>query len=690
MDRIGKYDILGELGHGGMGVVYKARDSIIGRDVAIKVIHDRALQDPSIKQRFYREAQAAGRLSHPNLTILHDVGEDEGRPYLVMEFLEGNDLRSMLKAGTPLTDLQKLSIAKQICSGLQYAHEKGVIHRDIKPENIRVLPSGTIKVMDFGIARIQSEGFTLTKTGVGIGTPPYMSPEQIEGKKIGPRSDIFSFGVLFYEMLTGINPFAGESVTTIIYKILHTEPEPLTIAPDTLCEELQAIVSTCIAKDPDERYASFAHVLEDLQALSDVPDRAKSKSKPRRSFTTSLSVKRVRRTRRLDKSKPKRSRSKGLWVTLAVLLAVGLAAGSYFVFQPDLAFLSTSEATEPEDAPAEKPGVTAMTLTPSEATVGVGDVVHFNVELRDAQGQFLGPPDLTPSTVRWITSDSTVAVVVGVFSPEEGGARGAVTARNRGRAIITASAGGVAQSALIEVALSSAVVAEAAQTYVEAKASLQDASLPDSVVLSSFEIVRDTFGYALETDEIDEIELTIQRLSTAIETFHETQERDTRDSLTIFQKRATWQTYLDEAFRESPATQFAEQRVLEIDDVVARSATLEENSLTTCDRTVPGGSTGALRICRDSAIVSQFPSATSIYFNARVNAPRSATIRWEWLDPAGAVSKQNRTRIQGVQGYRIWDVLSSSVIQKEGKYEIRIYNEEDVLIGRRPFTITNS
>ena len=194
----------------------------------------------------------------------------------------------------------------------------------------------------------------------------------------------------------------------------------------------------------------------------------------------------------------------------------------------------------------------------------------------------------------------------------------------------------------------------------------------------------------METDEIDEIELTIQRLSTAIETFHETQERDTRDSLTIFQKRATWQTYLDEAFRESPATQFAEQRVLEIDDVVARSATLEENSLTTCDRTVPGGSTGALRICRDSAIVSQFPSATSIYFNARVNAPRSATIRWEWLDPAGAVSKQNRTRIQGVQGYRIWDVLSSSVIQKEGKYEIRIYNEEDVLIGRRPFTITNS
>ena len=153
MKRIDKYEILGPLGQGGVGTVYKGHDTLIDRDVAIKVLHEKALQDETTKKRFYREAQSAGRLSHENITIIFELGEDNGKPYIVMEYLEGDDLRSLLKAGVTLSLADKLSIASQICRGLHYAHERGVIHRDIKPGNVRVLPSGRVKIMDFGLAR---------------------------------------------------------------------------------------------------------------------------------------------------------------------------------------------------------------------------------------------------------------------------------------------------------------------------------------------------------------------------------------------------------------------------------------------------------------------------------------------------------------------------------------------------------
>lgn len=708
MDRIGKYEILGELGQGGMGAVFKGRDTIIDRDVAIKVIHERALKDASIKKRFYREARSAGRLSHPNITIIHDVGEEDEQPFLVMEYLEGSDLRRIIDSDTPLSDVQKIAIATQICSGLHYAHENGVIHRDIKPENIRVLPDGTVKIMDFGIARIQSEAVTLTHTNMSIGTPRYMAPEQVKGEKIDHRADIFSFGVLLYELLSGTNPFSGENVTTIIYKILNTEPKPLEVEPDAFCKELQGIVTRCLAKDPKERYKSFSDVKRDLEdigvpmnetvalPLSEHPTMkvpvvvspvssslSKAPSRPSVPPPSSTSP------------APERKRSrKGLWVMLGLMLVVSLAVGAYFVVQPDLSVLADMVARPTEDTTASpavpvptRPELASLTITPSNLSIGVDERAFLNVELKDTRGQVLGPEDRASYTLQWTSADTTVAVVEAISLTEGGTLGSVVTGRKRGGTTIAVVVGQTVQFVNVRVGVSGEVLAEAEEVFLTTQAQLQDASLPDSVVRANFEGIRDSLSYALTEDRLAEIEQTIERLSAAAGAFREAEARERSDTMTVVQQRANWQAYLDGAFRQNPTTQRAEQRLEEIDALIQRLATLEPNSLTTCDRAVPGGSTGALRICRDGDVTSQFAPGASVYFNARVDAPRSAALRWEWVGPDGAVVKQNRTRVEGVQGYRIWGVLSSADTQSPGVYQLRVYSGDDVLIGRRPFTI---
>jgi predicted Ser/Thr protein kinase len=256
MEKIGKYEIVEELGRGGMGIVYKAFDSLMEREVAIKVISEMVLAVPEIKSRFYREARTAGKLSHDNITVIYDVGEDKGRPYIVMEYLTGKDLGTILESGDPLTIEQKLHYAAQICRGLSFSHSNGIIHRDIKPGNIRITGSGKVKIMDFGIARAESSN--LTRTGAIIGTPYYMSPEQVQGKKIDKRSDIFSFGVLFYELLTGKKPFPGDEPTGVMYKIVYEEPEELAGTMIGHHRGLRQIVAKLLAKDPDQRYQDLA------------------------------------------------------------------------------------------------------------------------------------------------------------------------------------------------------------------------------------------------------------------------------------------------------------------------------------------------------------------------------------------------------------------------------------------------
>ncbi len=368
MRQIGKYEILGQLGQGGMGAVYKGRDTVIGRDVAIKVIQEQAINAPGIKKRFYREAQSAGRLSHENITIIYDVREEDGKPFIVMEYLEGRDLSEILKAGTSLSNQDKLNIATQICRGLQFAHEQGVIHRDIKPANVRVLPSGRVKIMDFGIARIQETGIqeTLTQTNAPLGTPGYMSPEQVMGEDLDRRSDIFSFGVLFYELFTGNNPFAGDRITTIIYKILHAEPQPINITPGSLSDELQPVIAKCLAKDRDKRYPDFGAVLEDLQTILARHDQpivlTPSASLAEMLLTpvplTPLSPEPSQPSvpQMADATAPvrqKKSLRKAVWAVLGVVLGLSLAVGGYLAFNltGDTADTTQESLAATDDAP---------------------------------------------------------------------------------------------------------------------------------------------------------------------------------------------------------------------------------------------------------------------------------------------------------------------------------------------------
>ncbi|HUI64493.1 MAG TPA: protein kinase [Bacteroidota bacterium] len=275
MKKIGKYEIVDELGRGGMGVVYKAYDAVLERDVALKVILQVALDVPDAKARFYREARMAGKLSHDAIAVIYEIGEDEGLPFIAMEYLPGSDLRTLIDNKEPLSLEQKLDFAKQICRGLQYAHSKNVIHRDIKPENIKILDDGRIKIIDFGIAKPyapsaspddQDTNRPLTRMGMRIGTPWYMSPEQAKGNPVDRRTDIFSFGVVLYELLTYRKPFTGDD-TTVLYKILHEEPPPIELEDSGLTEDFQRILSRCLAKNHEERYGDCAEILRELNAL---------------------------------------------------------------------------------------------------------------------------------------------------------------------------------------------------------------------------------------------------------------------------------------------------------------------------------------------------------------------------------------------------------------------------------------
>ena len=291
--KIGRYEIQSELGRGAMGAVYKARDPQIGRTVAIKIIL-MTNQSPEAaeeyKQRFYREAQTAGQMSHPGIVTIYDVNEDEyGQPFLVMEFIEGTTLESLLapaKAGQtklrpPLKQL--IDISSQVADALDYAHRRNVIHRDIKPANILVTHEGKAKIADFGIAKLA--GTTMTQTGLLVGTPAFMSPEQITGRSIDSRSDIFSFGIVLYWMFTGKRPFPGDAITEVAYKVVHAAPQPLREVDSTLPSDLDDILSRCLAKKPDERFASAGEitaafeVLKAKQLVPSTPSARRSRAK---------------------------------------------------------------------------------------------------------------------------------------------------------------------------------------------------------------------------------------------------------------------------------------------------------------------------------------------------------------------------------------------------------------------------
>jgi predicted Ser/Thr protein kinase len=263
LTHIGKYRIEHELGHGAMGVVYKAFDPVVERAVAIKTIRLEVENADDLLVRLRREAKSVGQLEHPNIVTLYDAGEAEGLFYLAMQFIQGETLQDRLERQRWFALREVLDVFAQICSGLDYAHQRGVIHRDIKPANIMITNDAVVKLTDFGIAKLAGTG--TTSTGLVVGTPSYMSPEQALGRTLDGRSDIFSLGSILYEMMTGEKAFPGQNVTTVMYKIVHEAPMPLAVLQPGLDPAVEGIVLKALAKHPDQRFQTcreFAGALE--------------------------------------------------------------------------------------------------------------------------------------------------------------------------------------------------------------------------------------------------------------------------------------------------------------------------------------------------------------------------------------------------------------------------------------------
>jgi len=268
---IGRYEISRELGRGAMGTVYLGKDPKINREVAIKTLRYEEIEEERLletKKRFFLEAEAAGKLSHPNIVTIYDVGEDSDLAYMAMELLDGTDLVRYCSRDNLLPVPEVVRIVGLVAGALDYAHRNGVVHRDIKPSNIMILKNGEIRVADFGIARVMSS--SKTQTGAVLGTPSYMSPEQISGQKIDGRSDLFSLGVVFYELLTGEKPFHGDSIGTLMYKITSTAPRPLRERAPHLPELFADIVDKAIEKDLEKRYQNGGEFVSDLAVYANI------------------------------------------------------------------------------------------------------------------------------------------------------------------------------------------------------------------------------------------------------------------------------------------------------------------------------------------------------------------------------------------------------------------------------------
>ena len=267
-DRLGKYELRGTLGRGAMGTVYDGWDPAIARRVAIKTVRlpdatDAEAQDELA--RFKREAQAAGRLSHPNIVGVFDYGETDQIAYIVMEFVDGDSLKSLLDKQERFAVPETVRVMEELLAGLQFSHERGVVHRDIKPANVMMTRDGRVKIADFGIARIESS--SMTQAGTVLGTPAYMSPEQFMGQTVDARTDIYSSGVLLYQLLTGERPFEG-SMSAIMHKALNTEPPRPSDLSVTAPPAFDAVVRRAMARRPEERFATAADFAQALrQAL---------------------------------------------------------------------------------------------------------------------------------------------------------------------------------------------------------------------------------------------------------------------------------------------------------------------------------------------------------------------------------------------------------------------------------------
>ena len=352
---VGKYRILEQIGEGAMGVVYRALDPVLNRPVAIKVMADALARDDELRTRFLREAQAAGSLQHPNVVTVYDFGEVDGHLYIAMEFVAGEDLEAMLARRAPLSTVQKIDIVVDVLSGLGYAHKRGIVHRDIKPANIRVDEEGRARIMDFGIAHLQSS--KMTRTGLMVGTPAYMAPEQITSGTISAATDIFSIGAVMYELLTGNKPFEGESLQSVFYKIVSSAPpDIMTVAP-SLPVSLNTITMRALAKEPSARFAS---AMDMANALTET--RAAVERDPTQPKAVSLqSVIATRLSTRATKKLPVYKRKSSVAVAGGAATLIALGGMIYINSRPK----TTRSESPPASAQPPAPTASAPVQAPA-------------------------------------------------------------------------------------------------------------------------------------------------------------------------------------------------------------------------------------------------------------------------------------------------------------------------------------
>jgi serine/threonine protein kinase len=408
-EKIGRYQILERVGRGGMGVLYRGFDPILDREVAVKVmLADFSDDTEQMRPRFYREAKSAAKLQHRNIVTVFEFAEENNQPHIVMEFLRGSPLSARIDEHPPLTLDDKLDVVAQLCSGLGYAHQQGIVHRDVKPANVFILLDGSVKLLDFGIAKLATS--TLTRQGDVVGSAPYMSPEQIAGAQdLDGRSDVWSTGVLLYELLTGRKPFEGEGLTTVISGILRDQPTSVDVLVPGLPQALANTVTRALEKDRDRRFQSAEELGRELQLIR----KSQQLSAPPPMDETRFASTNVLKALHDDRQKqdgtlgnktlhpppavaapPAVSGSKTWMIAAGAVLVVAAVAGGYFMMSSP-----ATPSTVTNQAAAVTPSQPAQqAVPPSSAPGNAANNTPPPVDTRQAAADTRPAPTENPAT----------------------------------------------------------------------------------------------------------------------------------------------------------------------------------------------------------------------------------------------------------------------------------------------------
>ena len=425
LTRIGKYEVECVVGEGSMGVVYRATDPQINRRVAIKVMSDAVAQDTALRDRFLREAQTAGSLQHPNVVTIYDFGEVDDHLFIAMEYVEGNDLADLLSKNVAIPIIEALDLIVGLLNGLAYAHKRGIIHRDIKPANVRVDTEGKARLMDFGVAHLASSD--MTSTGMLLGTPAYMAPEQITGGSVTAETDIFSVGAVLYELLAGRRPFVGDTLQSLMYSILNRAPESLEAIVPKLPTGLHDVVMRSLQKEPSQRYHSAMAMANDLSAIRDSLDPEGKR--------TSLSLRAAIDTALAQEHRSQAIRRRGRQVAIfaaGVLLTAAVFTGAWLLLArrsptppPPASSAHTasvlpsvthdSVASAPPLAPVASSAPSSSRAAPSRASGSASSVVQTPSTVRRAEKT--SPTPIAANETTRKAADSSPALVAPSLPP---------------------------------------------------------------------------------------------------------------------------------------------------------------------------------------------------------------------------------------------------------------------------------